>query len=293
MELPIESKSNIYTSYSATTFTNPLRAIGNVKKIIIKFCLVSPDLEPYKTSTMIGKGRGIEVVPPSTFLNESIMQQQISMKTANDDKTGRFQKATPYIVFNKIFDSIDYSNPIINLISRSHTNDEIQAEWEQFNEYLSIGMSGDGIKHRFSSVSNFEIPYYIKLQLGVIAMTMAPSDENNIVKGPGIINYGIAHNISIEQKNKIESNYTIPVVYELLRVAVLCKRVHKDLHGGNYFVEYIPETLDIGRRVQKYDNTIIGVKWPYWQLKATLIDWGRSLPLPDWIDYNSLKKDWF
>ena len=53
---------------------------------------------------MVGRRpNDIEVVPPSTFLNESTLQQHISLVTANEDTIGRFQKATPYIVYSSTF----------------------------------------------------------------------------------------------------------------------------------------------------------------------------------------------
>ena len=288
LELPPLSDINIYTSYSATTFTKPVT--GDIRKIIIKFCLLSEDLEDNKKVTMVGEGRGIEVVPPSTFVNESALQQQISLLTVNNDTIGRFQKATPYIVYSSIFDSFDDDNSkdVVDLLLEPNSDPVVENEWKHFRAYLEQGFT-TGIKHRRSYQLDSVIPEHIKLKIGVIAMTMASSNEDNIVKGPGIMKFGIdAVTLSISQKNDIKSSYTISVVYELIRVAILCQRIHKDLHGGNYFVERIPDTLDIGRRVAKLDDETVQdfeinkyINYSeFWQFKATLIDWGRSIPMP-------------
>ena len=277
LEYP-DNQPSPFTKYSATTFINPV--FGNINKIILKFCLISSDLEnlPDKETSLhlARSGDEILVVSGSKFLQEIGVQQYISLTTANDDPVNKYHMATPYIIYK--YDGINDTDNLLPIITSTFFEDDDDDDgeyyhWDSFKQLLGDQYDKNGNK--------------ITVKLGVIAMTMATSDEYKIQS----FNYHY-YTPDILLLNRI------PVIYELLRVAVFCQYIHDDFHSGNYFIEEIPDNITIGRQVVNIDdervkylniNTTGNIKW--WKLKATIIDWGRFVIWKD-EDINDLKKKW-
>ena len=276
LELPQDSISP-YTSYSVGTFINP--DIGNVRRIIIKFCLLSSDLNDFNDDNetylpVVGSGEEIQVVSSSRFLKEVNNQQYIALTTANNDKVGSYHMATPYIVYTYDGTNANDLSRDINSVLNHNDGDEDYA-WDSFRQQVNtLQQDKNGSS--------------INVKLGVIAMTIAVPDKYQLVE-----NIRMVRNSAQNPESVL---YRIPVVYELLRIALFCKLIHNDFHDGNYFVEKIPDDLDIGRRVVKVDDPRVvdlqidrTVSLEWWKMKAILIDWGEVIT---WSPDNVLIKKW-
>jgi hypothetical protein len=286
LTLPEESPS-IYTSYSAKNICEP--KIGDIRQIILKFVLItSKDELVYEKLdyVRINKDLKLEVNLSENFNNECLKQQIISLKTANDDICGKYEKATPYIVYksnnNNNIDllGIDVKNPKkgceTSLVKLLETDDGSSINWQDFYKILKE----DSVDFQYNGKK--------RVKLGVMAMTMATEENDKIVSSPSI---------EIQEDNEI-SPLKICVVYELIRCMVFSKNLHQDLHEGNYFIKEISDDLIEGRRVAKVNDElkrqlrleeVDGVEW--WKYQSIIIDWGRLEMLDD-DELNLLRNKW-
>ncbi len=254
-----------YTEYSAESLINP--TAGNIRSIILKFALVRGGRSNRNILVSAPDGRKagdarnhfIKLEQWSDFNREAIRQQQIACQTANDDKDGRYEMATPYIVYTTtgskppggmvrpkdqygINLNLDYPNQdsaIEKVLVDFLKSSKVGRSWPDFINLATKGFT-DGSE-------NFA------LNVGVIAMTLINSDQiQQIQQKPKPLNL---------EREQLYQLYMVPVIYELIRVAVWCELLHTDLHRGNYFV------LPTERRV-------VGVQ-EHLKYKALLIDWGN------------------
>ena len=160
----------------------------------------------------------IEVVNENVFKEECMLQQYISTTTANDDKiAGLYTMACPYVLYMSQFSLQSNDTNICHklLLDILKKKGEMRtAENKPWNDFYDILIKEPDIT------------------CGVIAMQLAIENAENtpLIRSPYIV---------------------IPVIYELLRIAIFCKILHGDLHKGNYFVEKIQSDLIYGRRVEK------------------------------------------
>ena len=288
------NEASIYTDYSARTFTDP--TLGNVKQLIVKFVLVGNNTTFARTS----HDKPIEILTMEAFKNEIETLNNVAISTANNDPTGMYEKASPYVVF--------YTGGTIRPVSNENTSqdttrigininqpcrrpnkykgcddDESKKSLEQSiidlfldaaktqevletDQFIRTNSSWRTFKEKLdSSVAQTEAIDY-NVRLGVIAMTLAP---------------GLDAYTSWRDSAPHESRpYRVPIfkesaaalIVEIIRVFFCTQLLHTDLHYGNYFINKIPEDHEHGRRVDK----------PY-NYRVTLIDFGRtvSISTPD------------
>jgi len=304
LTLKESNEASIYTDYSARTFTNP--TLGNVKQLIVKFVLVGNNTTFAETSD----DKPIEILTMEAFKNEIETLNDVAISTANNDPTGMYEKASPYVVFytggtrrpvsnentsqdttrigininqpcrrpnkykgcddNKSKTSLEQS--IIDLFLHAAKTQEV-LETDQF---IRTNRSWRTFKEKLdSSVAQTEAGDY-NVRLGVIAMTLAP---------------GLDAYTSWRDSAPRESRpYRVPIfkesaaalIVEIIRVFFCAQLLHTDLHSGNYFINKIPEDHEYGRRVDK----------PY-NYRVTLIDFGRtvSITTPDTFVQGSTRLD--
>jgi hypothetical protein len=294
LTLKESNEATIYTDYSARTFTNPV--LGNIKQLIVKFVLVGNNT----TYTHTNDTKSIEILTMEAFKNEIENLNDVAISTANNDPTGMYEKASPYVVF--------YTGGTIRPVSNENTSqdttrigininqpcrrpnkykgcddDESKKSLEQSiidlflhaaktqevletDQFIRTNRSWRTFKEKLdSSVAQTEAGDY-NVRLGVIAMTLAP---------------GLDAYTSWRDSAPRESRpYRVPIfkesaaalIVEIIRVFFCAQLLHTDLHYGNYFINKIPEDHEHGRRVDK----------PY-NYRVTLIDFGRtvSISTPD------------
>ena len=270
-----------YRDYSASTFTNP--TIGDVRQLIVKFVIVGSNI----TNTM--DRYNTEIQSLDSIREECKITNQTAILTANlDINAGRYEKASPYIVFyaggdevpnnnstSKNQVGIDINNPVRHPDKYSGAPDLESTITKLFND--SVKEINDPIKEGQRSWSAFKenltnrklgILYGWKQQdvdvrLGVIAMTLAPGK---------IAHEQLDSMQDNTDKNNTEKNYLyVALLLEVIRTVIFTGYLHGDLHAGNFFIEDIPDTLEVGRRVSL----------PY-NKRVTLIDFGRTLD--PWTD---------
>lgn len=248
-----------YTSYSPDTFIHP--SIGDIKSIVIKFCLLSPNLSiddddailPVETTS-----EEIRAVSSDAFLKEVKLQQKIALDTAKDP-VGLYHMATPFIIYQYDGTQSDILSDKIKLVlDKSIDTSQDEEQYIQWNSF----------KNQFENKKghNKKTKEEIDIELGVIAMKFAFDNDN------------------IENPRYKSITKKIPVLYECLRVALLCGVIHNDLSIHNYFIEEIPDNKIDGRRLKKCDDKLFKelkidtqVKFKWWKMRAILIDWGEVI----------------
>jgi hypothetical protein len=290
LTLKESNEASIYTDYSARTFTKPV--LGNVKQLIVKFVLVGNNTTYAETSDT----NPIEILTMEAFKNEIENLNDVAISTANNDPTGMYEKASPYVVFytggttrpvsneNTSLDTtrigININKPcrrpnkykgcddnesnksleqsIIDLFLQAAETQEV-LETDQF---ITTNRSWRTFKEKLdSSVAQTEAGDF-NVRLGVIAMTIAP----------GLDAYRYWRATAPHERRL----YRVPIfkesaaalIVEIIRVFFCAQLLHTDLHCGNYFISKIPEDHAHGRRVDK----------PY-NYRVTLIDFGRTVSI--------------
>ena len=271
-----------YTRYSAESLINP--QVGNIRSIILKFSLVKgehmapgtrrplPKL-PAKIDCPDGRDhleegspqRKITLMQWQHFRDEAIRQQLIACQTANDDPCGRYEMATPYVLYTSTGDKAPEATEQqrqygINLANPSEGVDKQLAEllldeshgmrhWPDFVSIAHDGIEQEGVSERR------------RVNVGVIAMTYINRDETVRRPPPPPI---LPNDLDVPQSITDVQIYMVPVIYELIRVAVWSSILHLDLNPGNYFV------VPAARRLVADDR---------FTTRAILIDWGTVHPL--------------
>lgn len=279
-----------YTQYSAESLIKP--RVGNIRSIILKFTLVKGDLgrvgklpsfaaaDDRRNLDSDDSKRNIALMSWQVFSNEVKRQALIACQTANDDPNGQYEMATPYVLYTSRGDRHpEHPTPLeqrrqygLNLM-RPRKEDVDAAEHKLAELLINQGKVHwpDFVNLAYNGIKDNK-NYNRRLNVGVAAMTFINTIEAIRMPQPqilsltlddrGVIRTGIDLDRDVSVRNI--QIYMVPVIYELIRVAVWSNFLHLDLHQGNYFV------VPAERRAT--DD-------PIFTTRALLIDWGTVLPL--------------
>lgn len=155
-----------YTSYSAANLLD--LKIGDVKVILLKFCLVGTtqiidelhrlgNINTYLFHNIYSDSRKniIKLEKDIDFYLEGVRQQEISVKTATKDPHGRYEMATPYIIYQSDLPgfSIDDNENEINKLLNNLFKDG-SGNWPDFYDFAKKGINTTPIIKEFNEPPN-------------------------------------------------------------------------------------------------------------------------------------------